>query len=119
MTYQDIGPRALTATNGLPADSRFAGLWVCAFTPTVLATSLTDFECYHMAIQNGPAGAGLTVYRNSDYWGATQLGTLNEWDPEQPLPVHGGDTVYLVWSAGKATAPTAPTATIWLRTQAT
>lgn len=110
MTYQDIGPRT---AQGAIVQGTNNGNWVVAFTPTIIASQLTDLEIYHMVI-GGPSGSTFTVFRNSDQWGAAQNGFINEWDPEQPLPMRGGDTIYFYWSTNVAPAPDV---TIWIRTQ--
>jgi len=109
MAYDDLGPRFATGTIDPNVNS---GNHVIAFTPQIINSRLPEIECYHIEI-SGPTGSTFQVLRNSDKWGSSAQGWINEWDPQQPLPLRSGDTLYFYWS----TNTTAPTATIWLRTQ--
>jgi hypothetical protein len=108
-TYSDLGPRTKTGT---VVQGVNGGNWTVEFTPTDIASSLNDLEMYH-AVISGPVGSTFTVFRNSDQWGGTQNGFINEWDPSQPMPFNSGTTIFFYWNT--STAP-APQVTIWIRT---
>lgn len=105
----DLGPRQST---GIPDPENVvaSGNWTVTFAPSLLAVTVAQYEVYHIAL-NGPGGYFL-VYRNGDFWDCSLLGSLNSWDPEQPLLLRQADTVYFYWSTSTGTAPVI---TLWLR----
>jgi hypothetical protein len=67
------------------------------------------------------AGAGnttFTVYVDFHQWDTGVYGTQNAWDPQQPLIMTPGQTLYFYYSDA-VTDNTPPVATIWLRYDAT
>lgn len=110
MPYDDLGPRTSTGTKTATVNS---GNWAVDFTPQNIASRLPLIECYHIYLA-GPNGSSFTVLRNGAKWGASPNGFKNEWDPNQPLPLHSGDTLSFYFSVSTGTAPEI---TIWLRTE--
>lgn len=110
MAYSDLGPRT---SSGVIDPTRNGGNWVVDFLPQNIASNLPLIECYHMMV-TGPNGSSFRVLRNTDQWGASANGYINEWDPVQPLPIRPGDTISFFWSTN---VQPAPQVTIWLRTE--
>jgi hypothetical protein len=112
MSYITLGSRG--PVKGLPDTSgQNPGNWTIAFTPDIINVNLSQFEVYHMKI----AGAVNTSVRLSvdlAQWDIATYGTLNAWDPAQPLIMRPGETLYYFYS-DPVSDGTPPTATIWLR----
>lgn len=111
-TYVDLGSRGpvkgAADTSGLNP-----GNWSITFDPATLAVSLPQFEVYKMVV-SGAANTTFKVYRESKQWDVGVYGTLNSWDPQQPLLMHDGETLLFAYS-DPVTDGTPPSATIWLR----
>lgn len=86
--------------------------WSVIFGPAQMGMGANRFEIYHIAI-SGPTGSSVQVFVDRSFYDATPAGWLNSWDPNEPLLMDGGQTLFLYYNT--ATAP-APFATIWLRT---
>lgn len=100
----DLGSRQLTGTPDA-SNPLLAGGWTCAFTPRVLGIP-EDFEIYHIAI-TGPAGSVMSVFIDTIFYSTTSRGDINEWDPNIPMYVQKGRTVYMYWNSALAPAPQA------------
>jgi hypothetical protein len=100
------GVGSLTADNEFNPDN-----WSVVFTPQDINVNLPEYEVYHMMI-NGPAGSSFTVWVDNYQWDNVQVGSINSWDPTQPLLANSGNTLYFRWNTG---AGTAPTVTLFLR----
>lgn len=108
---EKLGPtEQVTAT--IDTSGLNTGNYTAAFTPQILSVSLPEFECYHIAIDSGPPGSSLRVYIGISHWDSTTPGNDTGWDPNNPMPIQQGQTVYLYWGTG--TGP-APMATLWLQ----
>lgn len=91
------------------------GNWVATFDPKVFAASTNDFEIYHMAL-TGPAGSSIQVWIDRTFYDTTPHGDLNSWDPNEPLHLSGGNTLYLYWdSSNTPVTGLTPLVTVWLR----
>jgi hypothetical protein len=99
-----LGSRQLTGVLDVN-NVLLSGGWTITFDPQRLGIP-QDFEIYHMAI-TGPAGSILAVYVNTVFYSTTSRGDINEWDPNFPLLVQRGQTVYMYWNSLQAPAPTA------------
>lgn len=80
------------------------GNWTITFTPQQLGSKQTLLEIYHGALK-GPAGSQFQMYRNSTFISASPRGDINEYDPSQPIPVTGSDTIYFYFNTGVTPAP--------------
>lgn len=87
------------------------GNWVVTFDQADFAISTGEFEVYHIAL-TGPTGSQLQVWVDRTFYEITQHGDINSWDPNEPLHMNGGSTLYFYWNLG--TSP-APLVTVWIR----
>lgn len=111
MAYYRLGPRPVTAmadTTGFNP-----GNWTAQWTPQDLAFHVPTAEVYHIVINSGPAGSTFTIAVNDNLWDANNLGTINGWDPAQPILLEPGDYLYIYWNSPATGTP--PKATLWLR----
>ena len=92
---------ALSAANPFSA-----GGWAVSFTPQDLAIR-NAFEIFHIAVQ-GPnlASCNLQLWLDTIFYSTTVRGDVNDYDPNQPIPVMPGQTVNLYWDTTTAPAPT-------------
>lgn len=94
--------------------------WDVIFTPADFNIPLSEFECYHIAL-NGPVGSSLAVLINKQPWDYVNQGWLNSWDPSQPMLIKAGQSVQFCWNAAftgppyNQTANIQPSVTMWLR----
>ena len=94
--------------------------WDVVFDPAAIASSLTEMEVYHIAL-DGPVGSSLVVLIDGSEWDYVNQGWSNGWDPSQPILLAQTATVALCWNVA-ATAPPynritniQARATLWLR----
>lgn len=113
MRYRDLGPRGPVTgrIDNTGANPYGVGMWAVTFDPKVLMIAAQLVEVYHIVI-NGPPGSSVSLYRDTHPYSASARGDINEWDPVQPLPLNGGQSMILYWNVG--VAPT-PTAVAWCR----
>jgi hypothetical protein len=112
MSYVTLGSRG--PVTGLPDNSGHnPGNWTIAFTPDILNVNLSQFEVYHMVV-NGAPNTNVKLYVNIAQWDIATYGTQNAWDPEQPLIMRPGETLYFCYSDA-VTDNNPPNATIWIR----
>jgi hypothetical protein len=114
--YVDLGPRG-PITGVADTTTLNPGNWSVVFDESVIASNLPLIECYKMIVK-GAQGTTFTVYRNNKTWDVGVYGTLNSWDPEQPLIINQGDTIVFAYS-DPATDGNPPVVTIWLRYDST
>lgn len=97
----------------LAANPFSPGGWAVQFTPEDIAVQESQFEIFHIAVQ-GPADAGcnLQVWLDTIFYSATVRGDINDYDPNQPIPVRSGQTVSFYWDT---TVNPAPIVSIFLR----
>jgi hypothetical protein len=94
------------AEGALSADNPyFAGGWAVAFTPAVHAIR-EPFEVFHIAVQ-GPAlpSCNLQVWLDTSFYSATVRGDINDYDPNQAIPVAPGQTLFLYWDTTTGPRP--------------
>lgn len=91
------------------------GNWVATFDPRVFAVATGEFDIYHMAL-TGPAGSSIQVWIDRTFFDTTPHGDLNSWDPNEPMHLLGGNTLYLYWnSSNSPVTGNAPQVTVWLK----
>jgi hypothetical protein len=83
------------------------------FDPSELNTNMPYVEIYKVII-HGRAGSSMNWYLEQNIWETTLQAADNAWDPQQPLTVRAGQTVFMYWS-NPVTDNTPPTVTMWLR----
>lgn len=89
------------------------GNWTIQFTPDILNVNVAQFEVYKMVVK-GAANTTFDVYVENKQWDTAIYGTKNSWDPQQPLIMRPGETLYFLYS-DPTSDNSPPTATIWLR----
>lgn len=88
------------------------GFWAVTFTPAIFAVAAGDFEIYHMTLR-GPSNSQFQVYINSTFYSTSVRGDLNEWDPNQPLYMLGGQNLIFYWNS---VGTPNPKVQVWCRT---
>ena len=120
MPRDDLGSRTLTGVSDLNKNLNpyLPGSgWDVLFTPDVIASNLTDFEVYHIAL-DGPVGSSATWQRDGKTIG-WMAGWLNEWDAVMSLDQTS--ELQFFWNVAFAAGPynktsnIQPSVTIWLR----
>ena len=107
-----LGFRQATGVLGSDGQNPYGnGLWAVTFDPKILAVSTNDFEVFHIAL-TGPLGSQVQVWVDRTFYEITQHGDVNSWDPNHPLHMNGGSTLYFYWNSSVAPAPMV---TIWLQ----
>lgn len=116
--YVELGPRGpmVGKPDSLADGSGFnAGNWTVAFHPDDLnvSTQIQYFEVYKMIVHGAP-GSTFDVWVDNHEWDTAVYGQQNAWDPQQPLKMQQGQTLYFLYS-NPATDNNPPSVTIWLR----
>lgn len=112
----DLGPRG-PVTGVADQTGLNPGNWSIVFDPTVISCNVPQFEVYKMVVKGAP-GTTFIVYRENKQWDVGVYGTLNSWDPQQPLLMNPGQSLVFAYSDA-ATDGNPPVATIWLRYDST
>jgi hypothetical protein len=112
MAYRTLGSRA--ATGAADTTGRNTGNWTVAFDPNLLNVQVTEFEVYKIVVKGSAPSATFDVYVDNQLWDTAVYGTNNSWDPQQPLIVRFGQSVYFFYSSASNDGNT-PKATVWLR----
>lgn len=109
MPYEGLGQRMATGTSTDNIN------WTVTFDMSVLnvSTTIPYFEVYHIRI-NGVPGSTVDVKIQAWDWDTTNYGDNNSWDPNQPMLVQPGQTIYFYYTYPSAST-SAPTVTLWLR----
>lgn len=96
-----------------------AGNYTNDFTQAVLPR-VSQFEIYHMTVSGAVVlSSAQILIRNSLFSTVTvDLSGTNEWDPSEPAIVNYGDEVVFLWNIA-VSGNAAPSATLWLRYDAT
>lgn len=89
----------------LAANPFFAGGWAVQFTPQDVAIR-NPYEIFHIAVQ-GPnlASCNLQLWLDTIFYSTTPRGDINDYDPNQPIPVIPGQTVNFYWDTVVTPAP--------------
>jgi hypothetical protein len=115
VTYLTLGSR--TAKGAKDTTGNNPNKWTVQFPPSILAITETEFEIYKIVITGGSAAATFNVYVDSQQWDTAIYPAGNSWDPQQPLIVRYGQTIFFYLSS-LASDGSQPVVTIWLRHQA-
>lgn len=94
-----------------PSNVLGSGNWTARFRTEDLPPD--DFEMFHAAVR-GPGGYFL-VYIDDKFYSTADRGDINEYDPQQPMYVRRGESLFFYWSV-PSTQGSAPTVWIYLRT---
>lgn len=110
--YRDLGAGLeLTATPDTTGNN--PGNWTITADATALNYKVAQAEIYQISI-DGPIGSSMAVYRGRRLWNRVNQGWQNSYDPQQPLIVRDGDTLFFYWTMGPPALPV-PTAILWIR----
>lgn len=115
MGYIPLGYRPVNAAADTTGQN--AGNWTAVFESTVMRIQQPVFECYHLYVKS-PALVGQSttadMLLNGGFWETTLIGQRNSWDPNQPLLMTPGDTMYVFFNVPTSTTP-APIVYAWFR----
>jgi hypothetical protein len=114
MSYLTLGAR--TAKGTADTTGKNTGNWTVQFTPRDLAITETEFEVYKIIITGGASSASFDVYIDNQQWDTAIYPAGNSWDPQQPLIVRYGQTLYFFLNSASSDGHK-PVVTIWLRYQ--
>jgi hypothetical protein len=112
MTLITLGARG-PVTGKLDTTTLNPGNWTIAFTPDILNVNVSNFEVYKMVVA-GAQNTTFNVYVDLKQWDVGIYGTLNSWDPMQPLIMRPGETLFFMYSDA-VSDNTPPVATVWVR----
>lgn len=112
MSYKLLGSRG-PITGKADTSGMNSGNWTIAFTPDILSVTVSQFEVYKIVV-HGASGSQFDVVIENKQWDNSVFGQDNAWDPNQPMVMIPGQTLYFLYS-DPTTDNTPPNATIWLR----
>lgn len=112
MTLITLGTRG--PLTGIPDQTGLnSGNWTVQFTPAIIDVNIAQFEVYKMIV-SGAVNTTFNVFVDGKLWDVGIYGTLNSWDPMQPLQMHPGQELDFAYSDPSSDG-TPPVVTIWLR----
>jgi hypothetical protein len=94
------------------------GNWTVTFDSAAINVNVPQAEVYKIVVQGAASGATFNVAVNTAIWDLAVYAVQNSWDPQQPLIIRPGDTVFFYYSS-KSTDGHQPSITIWLRYEIT
>ena len=112
MTYIGLGAR--TVNGAADTTGVNPGNWTIQFTPQVNNVNVPAFELYKLVVKGAAQTATFDVYVNTNQWDTAVYATHNSWDPQQPLLLNPGDTVYFYYSSASSDG-NKPQITAWFR----
>jgi len=86
-----------------------AGKWICEFMQKDIPVVEPRFQCHHVNVQDGPVGSKFRWGFNNKFWETVYPGWDTSWDPNNPMKLAHGDSIFFWWDTGTGTA-----ATVWL-----
>ena len=112
MPYRTLGSRA--AAGAADTTGQNKGNWTVQFNTNLLNVQVTEFEVYKIVVTGAAPSATFNVYADNQQWDTAVYATNNSWDPQQPLILRFGQTLYFYYSSA-ATDGHQPLVTVWLR----
>jgi len=111
--YTQLGSRTVTGSADTTGNN--TGNWTVAFTPDILASSLTDFEIYKIVV-HAAVGSSFQIMIETRLWDVCNYGQLNVWEPngDNGMPVRAAETVFFYF-LDPTTDNVPPVVTIWMR----
>lgn len=109
-----IGLGARSAKGAADTTGNNAGNWTVQFTPQVINVNTPHFELYKLVVKGAAASATFNVYVNTNQWDTAVYAVNNSWDPQQPLLLTPGDTVFFYYSSASSDG-NQPQVTAWFR----
>jgi len=111
-TYIPLGARYAQAFADTGTQNN--GNWTVSFDPSVLTNLLPQSQVYHIVVQGATVGTTAKVFIDNFQWDVVPECSINSWDPNEPLPLKPGQTLYFYFSS-LDTDGKKPNVTIWLR----
>lgn len=91
------------------------GNWTVAFTPDIIACTVTpQFEVYKIVVRGASGVSQFDVYVDLKAWDSAVYGAHNAWDPDQPMLLNPGQSLYFYFTT-PVTDGAQPQVSIWLR----
>lgn len=112
MSYKSLGNRG-PITGAADTTGLNTGNWTVSFTTDILNCNVPEFEVYKIVVK-GAANTTFDVYVENKQWDTAIYGQLNSWDPQQPLVMRPGQSLFFLYS-DPVTDNTPPVITIWMR----
>lgn len=97
-----IGLGARKATGAADTTGNNPGNWSVVFDPQTINVNVAHFELYKLVVTGAANTATFNVYVNTNQWDTAVYATNNSWDPQQPLLLTPGDTVYFYYSSASS-----------------
>lgn len=110
-SYMTLGSRSAIGAPDMTQNN--PGNWTVVFDSQILAVKAAFFEVYKMVVA-GANNSSFDVAVDQNKWDTSIMGDKNAWDPNQPLIMSPGQTLYFYWS-DPVTDNSPPIVTIWLR----
>lgn len=101
---ETLGDSNVTATLGTPTSAN-PGKWLATFDTNAIGISVSEFECYRIVVDGGPAGSSFSITLGVRLWDRVFPGNDTSWDPNQPMPLVQGDRVTFAWNLAADPAP--------------
>jgi hypothetical protein len=92
-----------------PTGHQNAGNWICEFSASDIGIAEPKFRVNHVNVEGGPLGSTFKWGYNNARWETVFPGWDTSWDPNNPMKMMNGDTVFFWWNTNTGTA-----ATVWL-----
>jgi hypothetical protein len=90
------------------------GNWTLIADPQKLNCKVALAEVHQISI-DGPIGSKFALYRNTRVWNQVVQGWANNYDPQNPLMIRPGDTLFFYWRAQAGVWFPVPSAVVWMR----
>lgn len=112
MSYIGIGSRLVHAVPD--TTGRNPGNLTAQLAVADIASHISNFELYHLAITDIPSNTILKVALGLQLYTVAQLDQIGDWDPAQPMLLTPGQEVFFFFNI-PSTSIVVPTVTAWLR----
>jgi hypothetical protein len=116
MPYVGLGWR--NATGQADTTGVNPGNWTVTFDSAAINVNVPQAEVYKIVVTGAAQGSTFNVAINTALWDLAVYAVQNSWDPQQPLIIRPGDTLYFYYSS-HASDGHQPSITIWLRYEIT
>lgn len=116
MSYKSLGNRG-PITGTADTTGLNTGNWTVSFTTDILNCNVPEFEVYKIVVKGAP-GTTFNVYVENKQWDTAVYGQQNSWDPQQPLVMRPGQSLFFLYS-DPVSDNTPPVITIWMRYDST
>jgi hypothetical protein len=112
MAYITLGARSASGTADTTGNNK--GNWTVVFDGNLINVNQPFFELYKLVVKGAASSATFDVYINTYQWDTAVYAVHNSWDPQQPLLLRPGDTIYFYYSSA-ASDGNKPSITAWFR----